>query len=91
MGETLRHAWNRLAMVAPDWLRAQVPPEWCDRYGARIENDHLPKTAAAREELAATIGTDGLRLLQAVEAATALPWLQETPAVKTLQRVWTEP
>jgi transposase len=90
VGETLRHALNSLAVIAPDWLRAQVPPEWFDRYGARIENDHLPKTAAAREELAATIGADGRRLLQAVEAATELPWLQEIPAVKTLQQVWTE-
>ena len=90
VGETLRHALNSLAVVAPDWLRAQVPPEWFDRYGARIENYRLPKTAAAREELAATIGADGRRLLQAVEAATDLPWLREIPAVQTLRQVWTE-
>jgi transposase len=90
VGETLRHALNSVAVVAPDWLRAQVPPEWFDRYGRRIENYQLPKTAAAREALAAIIGADGRRLLQAVEAATALPWLREIPAVQTLQQVWTE-
>ena len=90
VGETLRHALNSVAVVAPDWRRAQVPPEWFDRYGARVEDYHLPKTAAAREELAATIGADGRRLLQAVAAATELPWLREVPAVKTLQQVWTE-
>jgi transposase len=90
VGESLRHALNSLAVVAPDWLRSQVPPEWFDRYGARIESYHLPKTAAGREELAATIGADGRRLLQAVEAATELPWLREIPAVKTLQQVWAE-
>jgi transposase len=37
-----------------------------------------------------TIGADGRRLLQAVEAATDLPWLQDIPAVATLRRVWTE-
>jgi transposase len=90
VGETLRHTLNSLAVVAPDWLRAQVPPEWCDRYGARVENYRLPKTAAAREELATTIGADGCRLLQAVDAATDLPWLREVPAVQTLRQVWME-
>jgi transposase len=61
-----------------------------DGYGRRLEHDHLPKTAAAREALAAIIGADGRRLLQAVEAATELPWLRELPAVQTLQRLWTE-
>jgi transposase len=53
VGETLRHALNSLAVVAPDWLRGQAPPAWFDRYGRRIENYPLPKTAAAREALAA--------------------------------------
>lgn len=53
VGKTLCHALNSLAVVAPDWLRAQVPPEWFDRNGTRIENYHLPKTDAARQALAA--------------------------------------
>ena len=28
VGETLRHALNTLAVVAPDWLRSQVPADW---------------------------------------------------------------
>jgi len=88
VGETLRHALNRLALVAPDWLRAQAPAEWFERYGRRLENYRLPQTAAAREALAATIGTDGRQLLRAVEAATELPWLREIPAVQTLRQVW---
>ena len=87
VGETLRHALNSLAVVAPDWLRAHVPPEWFDRYGARVENYHLPNTTAVREALGATIRADGRRLLQAVEAATELPWLQQVPAVQTLRQV----
>jgi transposase len=90
VGETVRHALNSLAVVAPDWLRAQVPPEWFDRYGPRMDTYHLPKTAAAREALAATIGGDGHQLLQAVDAATDLPWLREVPAVRTLRYVWAE-
>lgn len=38
VGETLRHALNVLAVVAPDWLRSQVPSEWFDRYGRRFED-----------------------------------------------------
>jgi transposase len=56
VGEPVRHAPNSLAAVAPDWLQAQVPSAWFDRYGTRIENYHLPQTAAAREALAATSG-----------------------------------
>jgi transposase len=77
-------------VVAPDWLRAQVPPEWFDRYGPRMDTYHLPKTAAAREALAVTIGGDGHRLLRAVDAATDRPWLREIPAVQTLRQVWAE-
>jgi transposase len=54
VGETLRHALNSLAVVAPAWLQAQAPAAWFDRYGRRMENYHLPQTAAAREALAAT-------------------------------------
>jgi transposase len=90
VGETLRHALNSLAVVVPDWLRAQVPSEWFDRYGSRIENYHLPNTAAAREELATAIGGDGHRLLQAVDTVAERPWLREIPAVQTLRQVWAE-
>jgi transposase len=38
VGETLRHTLNVLATVAPDWLKAQVPPDWYARYGERIED-----------------------------------------------------
>jgi transposase len=90
LGETVRYALNSLAVVAQDWLQAQVPSEWFDRYGSHVENYHFPKTTAAREALAVTIGADGHRLLQAVEAAKDLPWLQDIPAVATLRRVWAE-
>jgi transposase len=90
IGETLRHALNSLAVAAPDWLRAQVSPEWFDRYGTRVENYRLLNTATAREELAAAIGADGRQLLQAVDAATGWPWLQNIPAVQILRQVWAE-
>jgi transposase len=89
-GETLRAALNSLAVVAPAWLPAIAPPDWYDRYGRRVENDDLPKTAAARKALASVIGTDGQILRDALEAATEHRWLQEMPAVHPLRRVWAE-
>jgi transposase len=90
VGETLRHALHSLAGVAPDWLRAQVPPAWFDRYGRRVENYDLPNTEAARKALATVTGSDGRTLLDALEAATEPRWLREMPAVQTLRRVWAE-
>lgn len=90
VGETLRAALDSLAVVVPDWLRTQAPAEWYERYGSRVENYDLPKVEAARQELAAVIGADGQRLLQAIDTAADRPWLQEIPAIQTLRRVWTE-
>jgi transposase len=90
VGETLRHALNSLAVIAPDWLRTWVPPEWFDRDGPRMDTYRLPKTAAARAEMATSIGADGRRRLQAVDAAPDLPWLREVPAVQTWRQVWAE-
>jgi transposase len=90
VGETLRAALNSLAVVAPEWLRDLAPSAWYERYGPRVDNYRLPKSDAAREALAATIGGDGVRLLRAVDAAQGAPWLREVPAVKTLRRVWAQ-
>ena len=70
VGETMRAALNDLAVMVPEWLQALAPPEWYPRYSRRVENYHLPKTEAAREELARVIAADGERLLASVDAAT---------------------
>ncbi len=90
VGETMRAALNELAVMAPEWLQALAPAEWYRRYGRRIENYHLPKTDAARQELARVIAADGERLLAAVDAARDQPELAQLPAVETLRRVWAE-
>ena len=90
VGETLRAALNSLAVVAPAWVQALALPEWYERYAHRVENYQMPKTDAARKALAAVIGADGQVLLQAIDAASAQPWLQEIPAVQLLRRVWAE-
>jgi len=88
VGEALRHALAALAVAAPDWLRAQAPPDWYDRYGTRVETGRRTLSAAQRDALAATIGADGLRLLRAVGDPAAPAWLREIPAVQTLRQVW---
>src|SRR5918911_488399 len=79
VGETLRHALNSLAVVAPTWLRPQVPPDWFDRYGPRVENYRLPKTDRERQAVAESMGADGFQLLRAIYAPGAPGWLREVP------------
>jgi len=89
VGETLRAALNALAVVAPEWLRAQAPSAWYDRYGQRMENFSLPKSDTARRSLAASIGADGRALLNAIDT-NELAWLQQVPAVQILRQVWAQ-
>lgn len=67
-GESLRYALNSLAVVAPQWVRAQCPAEWVERYGGRMENYRLPASRAERGAEAERIGRDGHALLAAVYA-----------------------
>jgi transposase len=90
VGETLRAALNEVAVMAPAWLQALAPAEWYERYARRVENYRLPKTDTARQDLAAAVGADGYTLLRAIEQASGLPWLAQTPAVQALRRVWAE-
>ncbi len=90
VGETLRHALNTLAAVAPDWLRSQVPAAWYARYGRRFEEYRLPDALAARIALAEQIGADGRALLATAFASETAVWLAQVPAVETLRRVWVQ-
>jgi transposase len=90
VGETLRVALNELAVVAPEWLRNLAPPQWYERYAKRVENYALPKSEAARQELASVIAADGKQLLAAIDAATDQPMLAQVAAVLTLRRLWAE-
>ena len=87
VGETMRHALNSLAVVAPSWLERHANPDWVARYARRAEDDRLPAGQAARDALALTIGSDGYALLIALSTAAPV-WLREVPAVETLRRVW---
>ena len=80
IGETLRQALDVLAVAVPEWLRAQVPLEWFERYERRFEDYRLPVGRPARYALAETIGADGFQLLGWIYAPTAPHWLRELPA-----------
>ena len=69
--ETLHHALNALAQEAPAWVRAQVTAEWFLRYGQRFSDYRLPKGKPDRQQLAETIGRDGVHLLTQIYGAAA--------------------
>ncbi len=88
VGETMRHALNVLAEVAPDWLGKHMQPEWGHRYSTRFTDFRLPKGVNERVALAQQIGADGRALLEAVYASFEVPWLRDLPALQTLRQVW---
>lgn len=88
VGESLRHALNVLAVSAPDWLKPQIEPAWVERYERRFDEYRLPQEPKPRQVLAAQIGADGRRLLQAIFAPDSPRWLREIEAVRILARVW---
>ena len=90
VGETLRAALNEVATVAPDWLRARAPVEWYERYERRVENYHLPKSEAAREDYAAQVARDGQDLLGWLDDPTTDPKLPQLTRVQTLRQIWAE-
>jgi transposase len=70
--ETLRHALDSLAVVAPAWLIAVAPDEWTERYTRRADEARLPEGKDTRAKLARLIGADGHALLHAMEGQNAL-------------------
>jgi transposase len=90
VGETLRHTLNVLAAMAPDWLRAKVPPEWAERYAERPSEYRLPKGETKRMAWAEQIGVDGMALLTILYADAAPSHLRTLPAVERLRQVWVQ-
>lgn len=88
VGETMRHALNSLAVLAPDWLVQHSHAAWVDRYADRLMDDHLPESRPRRLAVALTTGQDGVALLDAIAAPAAPAWLRQAPAVETLRQVW---
>lgn len=90
VGETLRHALNILATVAPDWLAPVVHPDWFERYDTRVEESRLPQSPAEQTEWLRQVGLDGHLLLAQVYSEDAPQWLRQIPAVEILRQVWVQ-
>src|SRR5579864_7772777 len=65
VAQTMVYVLNVLSEVAPEWVLAQVPADWVERYGARLEEERLPKAEQERLQYANQVGADGWRLLAA--------------------------
>ena len=88
VGQTMSHALNVLALVAPDWIQTHADPAWVQRYAHRIEEYRLPKGTDDRLHLANTIGTDGWTLLHHLDEESTPEWLRDLPAVRTVRHIW---
>ena len=88
LAETLRAALNAIAVVAADWLRQVAETDWHKRYDHRVEEARLPSAGPKRDAYVAQVGTDGFRLLDAIDAPGAPPEAAALPAVALLRRVW---
>jgi transposase len=86
--ETLRAALAALATVAPEWVQANIPLEWVERYGPRAEDYRLPQQESKRTAYAEQVGVDGHVVLEALWSEVTARWLREIPVVETLRQVW---
>lgn len=86
--ETLRHALNVLAVIAPDWLQGQVQPDWLDRYGSRASEYRFPSGEEKRQQFLHQVGQDGWQVLTTIQLDPTTQWMLSIPAVDTLLRVW---
>ena len=86
--ETMRAVLNALATTAPTWVQQIAPEAWYDRYAHRAENDRLPKSDAAKQAFADTIGQDGHDLLTLLLAGDVPGAAQQLPEIEVLRRCW---
>jgi transposase len=90
VGRTLQALLEELAKREPAWLKAQITPDWFDRYGRLVDEYRLPKKESERQALAEQIGRDGQHLLVRLAAPEAPSELGELEIVETLRQVWAQ-
>jgi len=91
VGEGLRAALEEIARISPGWLVPLLQVGWDERYGRKVETARLlGRKNASAQQLAAQIGADGQRLLDAIDADPAAAWMNDLPQVRMLRLLWTQ-
>jgi transposase len=88
VAETVYHALDVLAQVAPDWLQMVLQPEWFERYSQRPTSYRMPRNEAEQMRLAEQVGRDGWYLLQQIWLDAAPAHLRTLPAVASMRQIW---
>lgn len=88
VAETLYHALDVLAQLAPEWLPQAILPEWFERYGQRPTSYRLPRKETEQLLLAEQIGGDGWHLLRQIWHGAAPAYMHTVPAVESLRQIW---
>lgn len=87
-GESVRAAWEALAVAAPSWLASQIDvAEFAHRYGPRVNGWTMPSSQVKRDRLAQVFGQDGYAIVRAAYQAGAPVWVRDVEAVQMLRQV----
>ena len=90
VGETVRRVLNDMAIVAPEWLRGHLQPQWVERYGRRFDAYRMPKSKDKQQVLAKEIGKDGYEIMKAAYAENAPVDVQDLTSLEILRRIWVQ-
>ena len=90
VGETVRRVLNDLAIVAPEWLREHVQPQWVERYGRRFDAHRLPKSKEERQALAKEIGQNGYLIMTAAYEENIPAEVQDLTSLEILRCIWVQ-
>lgn len=84
---TMNEVLAALAVQQPEWLRTVARPYWYERYSRNYPALHLPNDTDKQEELACSIGADGLYLLERIATMNS-PHIAALPEVQNLKQEW---
>jgi len=90
VGESMRAALNAIAQQEPQWLQAQLNPEWFDRYVHRFELARFPKAETQRQLLREQVGQDVGQLLACIDEGPTPQAVCILPEVRLLRQVFAQ-
>jgi transposase len=90
VGESMRAALNAIAETDPDWLQANLDPDWFERYVHRFEMARFPKAESKKEQLRKQVGQDVDRLLMALDGVGVPQAVRELPEVALLRQIFAQ-